>query len=89
MPKVYITLEQKRQAEFDRQNRLENALLGSEIKTAMKQNKIRYPELCQKADVSNGTLSKAINNPQELNLSRLRKICYCAGLKLKVEVEPI
>lgn len=36
MPRCYVTLEQKRKANFEKQGRMENALVGSEIKSAMK-----------------------------------------------------
>lgn len=89
MPRCYVTLEQRRKSNFEKQSRMENALVGKELKTAMKKNKLRYDDLCRVAEISNGTLSKAIHNPQSLNLDKLRKICYSAGLNLTIDVEQV
>lgn len=89
MPKSYLALEERKRAEAEKKNKLENAYVGSEIKKAMKRNKVKYEDVIRKADTSTATISKAIQNPNLLAVDRLREICFAAGLRLVLDVEPI
>ena len=89
MPKVYLTIEEKKKAEAEKKNKLENAYVGSELEKAMKRNGVRYEDIMRKADTCTGTISKAIHNPNLLPVDRLREIFFVAGLRLVIDVETI
>ncbi len=87
MPKVYLTAEERKQADYEAKTRQEYKLLMSDLRESKKENGLDYREIARRAGVSCVTVCKAFNEPGGLQVDMLRRICFAAGLKLNVVAE--
>lgn len=85
MPKVYLTSEDKRIAEMQKQFRKQDRILRDIIREKV-YRKISYEELAEKAGVGKSTVQKFINHPEQMALPMLRKCCIAADIMLSITV---
>ncbi len=86
MPKVVLTLEDKRRAEMEKDFRRQDRLLRDVIREKVLR-KISYDELAEKAGVGRGTVQKFVNHPEQLRVEHLRKCCIAADIPLVISGE--
>lgn len=89
MPKVYLTAEERREAEFQKRIRREDKILMSDMREGKKKNGLDYKEIAKKSGVSCRTVCKAFNEPQKIQVDMLRRICFAAGVSLEVTAEGV
>lgn len=87
MPKVYMTIEERKRAEYETQARREYKLLMSDLREKKKENGLDYREIARLAGVSFVTVSKAFNEPDKLRVDMLRRICFVVGVRLELTAE--
>ena len=86
MPKVVLTLEDKRRAEMEQDFRRQDRLLRDVIREKVLR-KISYDELAAKAGVGRCTVQKFVNHPEQLRVEHLRKCCIAADIPLVISGE--
>ena len=86
MPKVYLTSEERRIAEMQKEFRKQDRLLRDVIREKV-YRKISYEELAEKAGVSKSTIQKFVNEPERLHISILRDCCAAANIPLVISAE--
>jgi len=87
MPKVYMTEKDRRRADTEKDNRRQDICLAGELRQAAKNLKVSYKDLAKRAEVSIGTVQKAMNNPNEMRIDILRRICFEVGVSLQIFAE--
>lgn len=83
MPRVYLTLEEKKKSDAEKEFRKQDRLLRGAINEKIN---CTYEELAQKAGVSKSTIQKFVNNPTGLRIDLLRKCCFAAEIPLIISV---
>lgn len=86
MPKVALTLEDKRKMDAERQFRNQDRMLRDTIREKV-YRKIPYDELAKKANVGKSTIQKFVNHPEQLSLPLLRKCCIAADIPLTISAD--
>ena len=86
MPKVILTVEDKRRAEMEKDFRRQDRLLRDVIREKVLR-KISYDELAAKAGGGRGTVQKFVNHPEQLRVEHLRKCCIAADIPLVISGE--
>lgn len=86
MPKVALTLEDKRIMEAEKQFRNQDRLLRDIIHNKV-YRKISYDEFAVKAGVSKSTVQKFVNAPEKMSLPLLRRCCIAADIPLVISAE--
>ena len=87
MPKVYLTIEERKKAEFENKAKRDDKLLTCDLREAKKANGLDYREIARRSGVSYATVCKAFNAPASLQVDMLRRICFAAGVRLNVVAE--
>lgn len=87
MPKVYMTEKDRRRADSERERRRQDICLAGELRQAAKNSKVSYKDLAKRAEVSIGTVQKAMNKPNEMRIDILRRICFEVGVNLQIYAE--
>lgn len=85
MPKIYLTSEDKRIAEMQKEFRKQDRILRDIIREKV-YGKITYEDFAVKAGVGKSTIQKFMNHPEQMNLPLLRKCCIVADIMLSVSV---
>lgn len=86
MPKVALTLEDKRRFEAEKQFRCQDRILRAVIHEKV-YRKVSYEEFATKAGVSKSTVQKFVNAPEKMSLPLLRKCCIAADIPLVITAE--
>ena len=86
MPRVALTLDDKRKMDAEKQFRSQDRLLRDIIHEKV-YRKISYDELALKAGVSKTTVQKFVNAPEKMSLPLLRKCCIAADIPLVISAE--
>ena len=86
MPKVYLTSEERRVAEMQKEFRKQDRLLRDIIHEKV-YRKITYEEFAKKAGVSKSTVQTFINEPMRLSIPILRACCIAAEIPLTISAE--
>lgn len=86
MPKVILTIEDKRRAELENNFRRQDRVLRDVIREKVLR-KISYDELAAKAGVGRSTVQKFVNHPEQLRVEHLRKCCIAADIPLVISGE--
>lgn len=86
MPKVLLTLEDKRRAAMQSEFRKQDRLLRDVIREKV-YRKISYDELALAAGVGRCTVQKFVNAPETMRLDHLRKCCIAANIPLVISGE--
>ncbi len=77
MPKVNLTVEEKRIANYEKEFRKQDRMLRAIIHEKV-YRKVSYEEFATKAGVSKSTVQKFVNAPEKMSLPLLRKCCIAA-----------
>ncbi len=85
MPKIYLTFDDKRKAEYEKEFRKQDRILRDIIREKV-YRKIPYDELAKKANVGKSTIQKFVNHPEQLSLPLLRKCCIAADIMLCISI---
>ena len=83
MPRSYLTLAEREQAEKNRALEKENFLLRSALKDKIFR-KIGYDSIVRKTGYSINTVSKIVNHPEKATVEQLRAVFDAAGLPLQI-----
>ncbi|MBR3960843.1 MAG: hypothetical protein IKK13_01360 [Clostridia bacterium] len=86
MPKVVLTLEEKRRAEAEKEFRRQDRILRDIIREKV-HRKISYDELAAKAGVGRNTVHKFMTHPELMRIDLLRKCCIAAEIPLVIAGE--
>ncbi len=86
MPKVILTLEDKRRAAAEKEFRRQDRLLRDVIREKV-YRKISYDDLAEKAGVGRCTVQKFVNHPERMRIDHLRKCCIAANIPLVISGE--
>lgn len=84
MPKAYLTLEEKRRAEMEKEFRKQERQLRAVIQEKWQKNKFKDLEFKEKAQVGINTVTKFKKHPFTLECENLIKCCVAAGIVLGV-----
>lgn len=84
MPKVYLSMEERKEAEYQRADSDEDYTLSHTLHNKIRDSRITQAVVAQKAGVGISTVRKAEKDPASLQITTLRKIFRAAGLKLSV-----
>lgn len=87
MPKVYMTIEERKRADDEIRNRKTDKLLIMDLREAKKGLGFDYDEVARRAGVGRQTVCKAFNEPGKMRIDLLRKICFAVGVKLEISAE--
>ncbi len=85
MPKVYISREEREQAAIKRRQEKENFLLRATMKDRICR-KIGYEYICEKTNLSQPTVSKIVNRPEDCTIEQLRLVCAAAEIPLSIVI---
>lgn len=86
MPKIYLTMDERKRAEATRYNHSQDGSLRLELLKAKKSQRATYITLAEKSKVSVSTVQKIFDVNQDLGtieLNNLRSVCCSLGVKLK------
>ena len=88
MPKVALTLEQKRLAEAEKRYRAQDRLVRDELRNRIGRggNKITNNEIAERTGLTSPTIKKVIDTP-DAYLKVLRSVCYAAGIELVIDIK--
>lgn len=84
MPKIYYSLEEKRQAAVEREFRKQERLLRSIIQEKWAENGYKDLEFKEKAGVGINTVTAFKHHPFSLRCDNLIKCCKAAGIVIGV-----
>ena len=90
MPKVYLTLRERQEAEYRKFYKKQFALLKIELKQAQKESNVTYEEISKAQGISKGTVQKVLcptTDLQSISLENLIAVCNALGVKLTICAE--
>lgn len=90
MPKSYLTITERQNAENKRFNSKQDDSLRVELKKAKKQQKLTFIKLAEKANIGLSTVQKILNLDTDLGtveLDKIRAVCSALGLRMKFQIE--
>lgn len=85
MPRVFLTSEEKRISEMQKEFRKQDRILRDIIREKV-YGKITYEDFAIKAGVGKSTVQKFMNRPDQMALPMLRKCCIAAEIPLALTV---
>lgn len=83
MPKVYLTLAERRRAEQQRAAQKENFMLSAVLKTAICR-RIGYDYISAQTNLSKPTIVKVVNHPEQATVAQLRAVCAAANIPVNI-----
>ena len=83
MPRVYLTLEEKRDAEIKKREEKQNRELRSILHDRI-YRKISYEYIRNKTGFAPSTIVKIVNHPERATVAQLRAICAIADISLTI-----
>ena len=86
MPKVHLTLEERRKAEIERIEKAENFNIRSILRDKIKNN-LGYEYIAEKTKISKVTIGKIVNHPELAKVAQLRAVCAAANIPLALSVK--
>lgn len=86
MPKVYMSRAEREAAALKRRQEKENFMLKATMKETICR-KIGYEYICEKTGLSQPTVSKIVNRPQDCTVEQIRLVCAAAKIPLIISVE--
>lgn len=88
MPRVYLSRQEKEQAALKRKQEKENFMLRAIMRDKICR-KIGYEYICEKTKLSQPTVSKIVNRPEDCTIEQIRLVCAAAEIPLIITVENI
>ncbi len=85
MPRVYMNMAEKAAAAEKRRQEKENFMLRAIMKDTICR-KIGYDYICQKTGLSQPTVSKVVNRPEDCTVEQIRLVCAAAKIPLIITI---
>ena len=85
MPKVYMSKAEQESAALKRRQEKENFMLRAIMRDKICR-KIGYEYICSKTKLSQPTVSKIVNRPEECTVEQIRLVCAAADIPLVITV---
>jgi hypothetical protein len=85
MPKVYLTLAERKKAAYIRERDAQLKFIKGELATT--KYSVPIKEIETKVDFSRMVITKVRNDPMNATLKQLFDVCYACGKKLVITLE--